>query len=236
MIATLFLEVVMKNTQPTGSVSKNLYLVEPKSGSDKGVLVIHAWWGLNTFFKGFCERLAEEGFVALAPDLYHGATASTIEEAEILSSKLKQDRVSQEIIQAAEQLQAICRTNQSEIGVVGFSLGGYWALWAARQKACRAVATVVFYATRGGDYADSRSAFQFHFAEMDDYESASGVKKLQKSLKTAGREAEFYTYPGTTHWFFESDRQEAYNPSAAELAWSRTIEFLKRHIGAAASS
>lgn len=191
------------------SGSENYYVARPKSGQGRGVLVLHAWWGLNQFCRAFCDRLAQEGFVALAPDLYHGATASTIEEANKLRSKLKQETVAAEITQAAEHLQAIC--GASGIGVVGFSLGGYWALWLADQKA-------------------SPSAFQFHLAATDDYVAASGVKKVQKSLQTAGKEAEFYTYAGTRHWFFESDRAEAYNAPAAELAWRRTVEFLQKHM------
>jgi carboxymethylenebutenolidase len=190
------------------------------------VLVLHAWWGFNQFCRTFCDRLAQEGFVALAPDLYHGATAATIEEAKKLRGKLKQETVAAEITRAAEHLRAICGAGQ--IGVVGFSLGGYWALWLADQQASPVAATVVFYASRNGDYIASPSAFQFHLAETDDYVAASGVKKMQKSLQTAGKEAEFYTYAGTTHWFFESDRADAYDAPAAELAWRRTIEFLHK--------
>ena len=91
-------------------------------------------------------------------------------------------------------------------------------------------ATVVFYGTRNGDYSTSQSAFQFHLAETDEYVATSGVKKLQKSLAAADKVAAFHTYPGTSHWFFESDRPEAYKPEAAQLAWIRSIEFLKLYI------
>ena len=193
------------------------------------MLVLHAWWGLNPLFKGFCDRLAEKGFVALAPDLYHGAVASTIQEAEKLRAKLKREAVAKEITQAAELVCSSCDAGKQGIGVIGFSLGGYWALWLVEQKIVPVAAAVVFYATRNGDYAASQAAFQFHLAETDDYVAASGAKKLQKSLKAAGKEAEFYTYPGTTHWFFENDRAGAYDPQAAKLAWNRTVEFLKKH-------
>jgi carboxymethylenebutenolidase len=132
----------------------------------------------------------------------------------------------QEIIQAAAVLRS---TSRKRFGVVGFSLGGYWALWLADQKASPVAATVVFYGSRSGNYAASRAAFQFHRAESDDYVSVSGVKKLAKALETARRPAKFYTYPNTTHWFFERDR-EAYDAEAADLAWHRTVEFLKKHV------
>jgi len=215
-----------QNPQPATPGSENYYVARPQSGQGRGVLVLHAWWGFNQFCRTFCDRLAQEGFVALAPDLYHGATAATIEEAKKLRGKLKQETVAAEITRAAEHLRAICGAGQ--IGVVGFSLGGYLALWLADQQASPVAATVVFYASRNGDYIASPSAFQFHLAETDDYVAASGVKKMQKSLQTAGKEAEFYTYAGTTHWFFESDRADAYDAPAAELAWRRTIEFLHK--------
>jgi carboxymethylenebutenolidase len=210
--------------------SADYYLTKPKSGIGRPVLVLHAWWGLTEFIKEFCDRLANEGFVTLAPDLYHGVVASTIGQAEKLSSTLEQDAVAKEITQAVAQLQGISGTNTHGIGVIGFSLGGFWALWLADQKSNPVVATVVFYATRNDDYAQSHSAFQFHLAESDDYEPTSEVEKVQNSLSAAGKPAEFYSYAGTTHWFFESDRPEAYHAESAKLAWNRTVEFLKAHI------
>jgi carboxymethylenebutenolidase len=208
----------------------NFYLATPRQTTGKGVLVIHAWWGLNQFFKDLCNRLATEGFVALAPDLYHGKTAVTIEEAKKLRSKMKQETVAKEITQAAEQLHQICCNTGQGLGVLGFSLGGYWGLWLAEQESSLVTATVVFYGTRNGDYSTCQSAFQFHLAETDEYVAASGVKKLQKSLAAADKVAAFHTYPGTGHWFFESDRPEAFNAQAAQLAWKRSIEFLMLYI------
>lgn len=200
------------------------YLAHPTAGARRGVLVLHAWWGLTPFFRSVCDRLATAGFIALAPDLYHGATAATIPQAEKLRTRLKKSQVSAEIIQTAAQLQGLC--GQETIGVVGFSLGAYWGLWLAEQPGSPAGALVSFYGTRGGDYAASRAAFQFHLAENDPYTAASGARKLEKALRAAGKQAEFYTYPGTGHWFFESDRPEAYDAAAAKLAWERTVKFL----------
>jgi carboxymethylenebutenolidase len=111
---------------------------------------------------------------------------------------------------------------------MGFSMGAYYALWLVEQAALPVTATVLFYGTRGGDYAATPSAFLGHFAESDEWVAASGVKKLEKALRAAGKEVDFHTYPGTSHWFFESDRPDAFSPQAADLAWQRTVAFLHR--------
>jgi carboxymethylenebutenolidase len=218
-----------KKSAPSTQFAPSSYVAQPALPTGSGVLVLHAWWGLNKFFRQLCARLAKEGFVVLAPDLYHGAIAATLEEAQKLRATLKPVRVQQDILQAAEQLRALCSAGKP-IGVIGFSLGGYWALWLAEQPSIPVAATVVFYGSRNGDYVNSRSAFQFHLAESDDYVAISGVKKLQKALAAAGREAEFHTYAGTTHWFFEKDRPDAYNAPAAKLAWGRTTGFLQKYL------
>jgi len=134
-----------KASQPADQTAKS-YIARPTTGAGPGVLVLHAWWGLNPFCREFCDRLAGAGFVVLAPDLYHGRVAATIEEAQKLRSTLKQATVQQEISQAAEQIGVLCEAGAPGIGVVGFSLGGReaWALWLADQPASPVVATVSF--------------------------------------------------------------------------------------------
>jgi len=202
------------------------YLASPKASAAPGVLVLHAWWGLNDFFKRICERLASEGFVAFAPDLYHGATASTVDEAKRLRSKLKGPVVVKEIAGALDYLQDHSAVRGKRIGVVGFSLGGYWALGLAGQKPQDVRAVVVFYGIRKVDKR-ARAAFLGHFAEEDKFVRVDKVRQLEKELRSAGKDFGFHLYPGTKHWFFEEDRAEAYNEVAARLAWQRTIEFLK---------
>jgi carboxymethylenebutenolidase len=203
------------------------HLAAPPGGKSPGVLVLHAWWGLNGFFRDLCERLAREGFAAYAPDLYHGNTAATIEEAERLRSKLDRKQAPLEIAAASAYLMGLeCVQGQTH-AVIGFSLGAYYALGLSveRPEAVRAV--VAFYGARRQDYAAAQASYLGHFAEHDPYVSASGLKDLEKSLRKAGRPATLYTYAGTGHWFFESDRPEAYCAEAAELAWRRTLEFLR---------
>ena len=211
-------------------IPENHYLALPKSGAGAGVIVLHAWWGLNDFFKDFCQRLAREGFVALAPDLYRGKLATTIEEAKQLRSKLKKEQVGADILSAVEQLHKLPAVTNQSLGVIGCSFGGHWALWLSLEKPEFIKAVTVFYATRTADYAQARAAYLGHFAESDDWVAASGVKKLEKSLRVAQRPVTFHTYEDTGHWFFEKDRKEAYNAKAAQLAWKRTVEFLQMQL------
>ncbi len=216
--------------------TQHQYLAVPPSGKGPGVLVLHAWWGLNDFFRDFCDRLAQEGFVVLAPDLYSGKIARTVAEAEQLISQWDEEQVVPPILLAAlEDLHQHPAVTGTGLGTIGFSLGGYWALWLAIQKPQLIRAVTVFYATDGGslDYQQSKAAFLGHFAEKDPYEPAAGVKELETRLEGANRPTAFYTYPGTGHWFFENDRPEAYDAQAAQRAWDRTVTFLHEHLDGA---
>jgi len=199
------------------------FLAKPKSNPRGGILILHAWWGLNDFIKDFCSRLAKEGYIVLAPDLYDGAIAKTIPEAEKLRKKIKSKDTADHLLRSFKQLQT--EVNEKPMGLIGFSLGAYWGLWLVDEKPISFSATVLFYGTRGMKCVKTSSAFIGHFAETDEYVSDSGRKKLQKTLTAASRAVSFYVYPNTRHWFFENDRPE-FQDEAARLAWQRTITFL----------
>ncbi len=209
---------------PEGTVSG--YLAVPKNGKGPGVLVLHAWWGLNDFFKGLCDRLATDGFVAFAPDLYRGATASTRDGAENLMAKVDQTAAGRDIVSGLRGLQSHPRVKGKHLGVMGFSMGAFWSLWLAQTLPADVATVVLFYGTGDGNYSRIQAAFLGHFAETDEFESPAAVRDLEKVLRTTGKDVTFYTYPGTTHWFFEKDRPDAYDAPAARLAWERTIRFL----------
>ncbi len=216
---------------PEGTVAG--YLAIPKKGSGPGVLVLHAWWGLNDFFKELCDRLATAGFVAFVPDLYHGATASTRDGAKNLMSKLDQKAADRDIVNAVRGLQIHPAVRGKGLGVVGFSLGAFMGLWLAQERPADVAAVVLFYGTREGDYSknwSTKAAFLGHFAETDEFESPASVRELEGLLRTNGKDITFHTYPGTTHWFFEKDRSDAYDARAARVAWQRTVRFLTTHL------
>jgi carboxymethylenebutenolidase len=206
------------------------YLAVPPSGRGPGVLVIHAWWGLNDFFRGVCDRLAGEGFVAAAPDLFEGQVATIPEDARRLRGEPKREPTYKTLIRAIGELRANPAVVGPRIGQIGFSMGGHWALWLSQRPDLPIGATVTYYGARSGDFGNSDAPCLGHFAETDEYVSAAALKKLKKSLEGAGRSAEFHTYPNTSHWFSESDRRDVYDPQAAELAWERTVAFLRQHL------
>jgi carboxymethylenebutenolidase len=217
----------MMTTFRAGGKAAEGYLSLPKTEKGPGVLVLHAWWGLTDFFKGLCGRLADQGFVSLAPDLYHGATASTIEEAKNLRSKLKSTIVAKEVTGALEYLSSHPAVNGNKVGVMGFSLGAYYALGLAVLKPNDVSAVVIFYGTRAANYSKTEAAFLGHFAEDDKWAPVKKIRQLESSIRSGGGEVIFHSYPGTKHWFFEKDRPEAYNRIAAEQAWRRTVKFLR---------
>ena len=190
------------------------------------MLVLHAWWGLNDFIKEFCERLAREGFVALAPDLYRGNVATTIAKAKYLRGKTKRAQVGADILSAVEQLRGLPTVTGDTLGVVGFSWGANWAFWLSVGKPALIGAVTVFYGTKTADYSRTKAAYLGHFAKTDPFVSTSSVRKLEQRLRADARPAIFHTYEGTGHWFFETDRHDAYDAKAAQLAWNRTVEFL----------
>ncbi len=214
----------MTQPQPLG------FLATPSSGNGPGVLVLHAWWGLNDTIKAFCTRLAESGFTAFAPDLYHGKVADTIPGAETLRDALDATHLQAKAEIAAAALFLDKRAGQTGRGlaVIGFSMGVYYALDLAAADPEHLRSVVIFYGTGGGDYSRSKADYLGHFAENDQFEPKSGVDALEADLQRAGRPVTFHRYPGTGHWFFEPDRPEAYNPVAASLAWDRTLAFLGR--------
>jgi carboxymethylenebutenolidase len=214
----------MTHSQPQG------FLAVPPTGKGSGVLVLHAWWGLNDTMKAFCTRLAKSGLVAFAPDLYHGKVADNIADAETLGKALDISHLQAKADIADATMFLNERVGQADRGlaVIGFSLGAYYALDLAAADPEHIRSVVIFYGTGGGDYSNSRAAYLGHFAEEDEFEPQSNIDNLEESLRRAGRPVTFYHYSGTGHWFFEPDRSQAYNQAAASLAWDRTLAFLRR--------
>lgn len=218
----------MSSVQPEG------YLAMPTAGQGSPVLVLHAWWGLNETVQAFCRRLAEAGFVVFAPDLYHGKVTDQIVEAEALVTAL--DANFQKARAEVAEAVAFLKTRADQAGgvaVIGFSLGAFYALDLSASDPQNIRSVVLFYGTGPADFDHAQAEYIGHFAANDPFEPQSNVEELREALKKAGRTVTFYVYPSTGHWFFEPDRADAYDASAAELAWERTLAFLKRRFSQA---
>ena len=192
--------------------------------------MLHSWWGLTPFFKQLCDRLAEAGYVALAPDLLGGVLPETPDAAEAELAALDINRAAALVLSSARALRAVTDIPTAPIGVIGFSSGASWGLWLAARSPQEVSATVAFYGTQSVDFIEAESAFQGHFAEFDALVEEDEIVELEAHLRLAGRPVEFYRYPGTAHWFFEEDRGLAYDAAASEQAWQRTLRFLDDHI------
>src|SRR5687767_5302136 len=144
----------------------NGYLAGPENGGP-GVLVLHAWWGLKPFFKQFCDRLAKEGFTVLAPDLYQGRIAGTIDEAKALLGERDLELTTDTVIAAKDHLRELTK---GKIGQVGFSMGAAWALTLASSVPEEIAATVLYYGNDGVEYANIKSKVMGHFSDNDEWE------------------------------------------------------------------
>jgi carboxymethylenebutenolidase len=214
-------------TIEAGGTSSRLYAAGDLSVGKPGVVLLHAWWGLNDDLVAYADRLAAAGFAVVAPDLFGGKVASTIEEAERLSGAAEANEAAIQAIVLGTVDQLADRLGPAaKLAALGFSFGAAWAIWAPTQRD-RLLATVVYYGTWVGPVLGrATTPVLGHFAEDDPNESAETVSEFEQGLRDAGREATIHRYPGTGHWFAEPSR-DAYRPEAAELAFERTVAFLR---------
>jgi carboxymethylenebutenolidase len=210
---------------PVRDRTAGAYLASPEKGGP-GVLVLHAWWGLKPFFKQVCDQLSEHGFTALAPDLYQGRIAKTIDEAEALMGECDSELMGDTVKAAKDHLVSL--RPGKPIGTLGFSMGAQWASVVASSEP-DVSATVLFYGIGGVDFSQVSSKILGHFAEVDEWEPLDGVRQMEAEIKAAGLDATIHLYPKVGHWFVEQDRPE-YEPESAQLAWQRTYDFMKKNI------
>ncbi|GAA0258754.1 dienelactone hydrolase family protein [Cryptosporangium japonicum] len=206
------------------------YLARPDSESGPGILVLPAWWGLGGQIKSVADRLAGEGFVALAPDVYGGTVVSDADEAQRLAEDLSADRVAADLIGATRFL---ADTVQTRIGAVGFGLGGSLALFAAGLTD-DVVAAGAFYPlvpwqpTPPNWSAFSGTTAIVHAADEDAATTGPELELAKKAVEAAGGDLTVHEYPGTKRGFYNDDRPDSYDPHAAATAWARTLEVLRR--------
>lgn len=207
-------------------------LAVPESGSGPGVVVVQEWWGLVPHIENVVDRFAAAGFVALAPDLFHGEKSTEPDEAMRLMMGLAMDTAATDIGEAARYLFEHDATTGDGIGVVGFCMGGSLSLWSPT-LAPNVVAAVGFYpaipwermSPSWSNYTNKTA--MIHCSEEDGTSKAPGIRQAVESIEEAGGSVEVFDYPGTRHAFFNDDRPEVHDPEASKVAWERTVEFLR---------
>ena len=218
---------------PSNGQETEGYLAKPASGRGPGVVVIQEWWGLVPHIKDICDRLAGEGFVALAPDLYHGVTTEEPDEAGKLMMAMKMDQAARDMSGAIEYLVGLEAATGDRVGFVGYCMGGGLSLFLASLEP-QIGACVVYYGVLPGaqpDLSQVQASVLGHFAEHDQWASPAAARDLENKLQSLGKQTEFHIYPGAQHAFFNDTRPEIYNAAAAQLSWERTLAFFRRHLG-----
>ena len=213
---------------PDADRAGSAYLVAPDDGPGPGVLVLHSWWGLTAEVKQTCDRLADAGFVALAPDLCDGLLPETAAEAELELAESDPNVTAALVLSSVVALRSQADDPDGPISVIGYSMGASWAMWLATRQPESVRGVVIYYGTQDTDFDDLEAPVQGHFADDDEFVSRDEKTEMFAHLKLAGGDVEFHDYPGTRHWFAEAGHPEvdAYDAVPAELAWERTIDFL----------
>jgi carboxymethylenebutenolidase len=208
------------------------YLATPASGGGPAVIVIQEWWGLVDHIKDVADRFAAAGFVALAPDLYHGDSAQKPDDAGRLMMALDVARAARDLEGAVAYLLARSGVSARKVGVVGFCMGGQLALATACLSA-DVGAAVDFYGVHPNvklDFAKLAAPVLGLFAERDAFVTPEAARKLERDVRAAGKAIEVHIYPDADHAFFNDTRPEVYNAAASHLAFSRTIAHLRGHL------
>lgn len=204
-----------------------LYTPEGK-GPFPGLLVIHEWWGLNDWVKEQSSKLADQGYVALAVDLYRGKVATTPDEAHEIMRGVPEDRAQRDLHAAVEFLQTQPNVNKDRMGSIGWCMGGGYSLDVALAEPTLR-ADVINYghlATDPGSIAKIHAAVLGIFGAQDRGIPVEDVKKFEQALKQQGKKVEIVIYPDAGHAFQNPNNKTGYRPDDAADAWKRTINFL----------
>jgi len=208
------------------------YLAVPASGKGPAVIVIQEWWGLVPHIKNICDRFADAGYVALAPDFYHGKATKSPDEAGKLMMAMQIDQAEKDLRGAIKYLLAHEATTGDKVGTVGFCMGGALSLYAATKNS-QVGACVIFYGGHPNvkpDLSQLQAPVLGLYAGRDRSVTPEVAHTLERKLKELGKACEIHIYPEADHAFFNDERKEVYNPAAAEDAWKRVLEFYKEHL------
>lgn len=208
------------------------YLAPAAGGSGPGLIVLQEWWGLVDHIKDVCNRFAEAGFTAMAPDLFHGDSASAPDKAERLMMALNIEETAKDLNSAVEYLSARPEVSSKSLGVIGFCMGGQLALLTAAQNQ-RISAVADFYGIHPNvnpDFSKMKAKVLGVFAEKDGIVTQEAVSQLKSKLEAASISHEFKTFEGVDHAFFNDTRPEVFNPEAAQEAWKMATDLFRNQV------
>jgi carboxymethylenebutenolidase len=206
------------------------YLAVPAAEHGLATIVLQEWWGLDEHIRSVCDRLAAEGFFALAPDLYRGETTTQPSEAEQKMMALSMDQVEGDMCGAADFLSSRPGVESAGVGSVGFCLGGGLAVWAAATCPEITAAVSYYYVLPHGkpDFAGIKGPVLGHFGTSDAFIPLDDAKALEAELRGAGVDVTFDYYEGAGHAFFnDTNRLGTHDADIARRSWERTVSFLR---------
>jgi carboxymethylenebutenolidase len=210
------------------------YLRKPEKGSGPGVIVVQEWWGLDDHMADVVDRLAAEGFVALAPDLYGGRVAHDADTAGKMLMELPVDQAAKDLAGAVDFLLADPDVSSSTVGAVGFCMGGGFVLLLAAQQGDRISAAVPFYGVGPAvpdQYRAVTAPIQGHYGEQDGFYPVEQARALEKQIREeSSGSVEFFYYPAGHAFHNDQDKLGTYNEEHAKQAWQRTLKFLKANV------
>lgn len=222
-------------TFPVNGDTAQGYLARPDGdGPFPGVIVIQEWWGLDAHIRALADRFAGEGFVALAPDLYHGQVTTEPDDARKLLMALNSDMAVTEIRAAMQYLTNMDAVEPKTVGVIGFCMGGRLTLAAASTGDDRIGAVAAFYG--GGVQATPEFVAGINAPVLAVYGAedasipAAQREALAAEMDRQGKTFDMVVYPGAGHAFL-NDARPAYNEAAATDAWTRAVQWFETHIG-----
>ena len=223
-----------KDAGQDGDRTGHGYLALPASGKGPGVIVIQEWWGLVDHIKDVCDRLADLGFVALAPDLYGGWIAHDGDEAGEMMQNLPAEEGARQLAGAVDWLLARDEVTSQTVGAIGFCMGGGFVLALAAQQGDKVSAAVPFYGVGQGvpgDFSGVTAAIQGHYAEQDDSFPVEDARRQEQQIREeSGADVEYFYYDAPHAFHNDENPQGNYRPEAAALAWDRAVSFLKEKV------
>lgn len=222
------------DTEPDPAADRDVprdYLVTPEVGRGPGVMVLHSGRGLTEFVANFCQRLARDGFVALAPDCFEGATPTTPEAARAAKAAVDDAALDQRLAETSVFLRRHDDVSRPEVGLVGLGYGAEVACRLLGDGAVDPGAAVLFYGYAPTDWRAVEAPVLGHFAERDPELPVSRVREIREELADGGVAHDLFVYEDCDPSFFETGATARHDPDAAQLAWERTSEFLTAHLG-----